>query len=67
MITRKIKIVNNDSKSTQITQNEIIIDLAHHYIKQQKENRDTYNQINHVQLYKKILLSAELVRARERK
>ena len=33
MITRKIKIANDDSKSAQITQNEIITDLARQCIK----------------------------------
>ena len=41
--------------------------LAIRLIVEMKQDKDTYNQINHVYLYKKILLLVELVSVRGQK
>ena len=43
------------------------MDLVCQFIEEKKEDRDTYDQINPVWLFKKILLPAKLVRARGKK
>ena len=53
MHNKKIRIENDISKIIQIIENEILIILATRFIVEIKQDKDTYDQINHVRLCKK--------------
>ena len=57
-----MKIVNNRSKSHKIMENKILIEFVIEYIKEKKLKNEVFDQINHIRLYKKIILLVELVR-----
>ena len=62
MSDRKLTIINNTAKSVQFTANKTIMNYVIEYIISKELNKVKYDQINHVRLYKKILIPAKIVR-----
>ena len=66
MHKRKIIIVNRQDTTLLIIKNRIIIDLVQEFILQINQLSKQYNQINHVRLYKQMILPIKLLDYRER-
>ena len=61
-----MKIVNNRNKNQIITENKKLMEFVAEYVKEKGLKNDSIDQINHVRLFKKIILPAEIIRARGR-
>ena len=65
MRERNIQITNDRNESQLIMENKTLMEFAAEYTKEKKLKNDLVDQINHVRLFKNIILPAEIVRARE--
>ena len=66
MNDRNLIIVNDTANYVKFTDNKTIMKYVIEYISSKELHKVIYNQINHVHLYKKILLPAEIVGAEGR-
>ena len=64
MREKSIQIVNNRGKSQIITENKTLMEFAADYAKEKELKNDVFDQINHVRLFKNIILLVEIVGAR---
>ena len=65
MRERSILIVNDKNKSQIIIEKKTLIEFAADYIKEKEMKNDVFDQINHIRLFKNIILLAQIIRARE--
>jgi len=63
---RNLIIINDTANYVKFTDNKTITKYVIEYISSKELHKVTYNQINHIHLYKKILLLAEIVGAEGR-
>ena len=66
MDERKMRIVNNRNENQIITDNKILIEFVVEYVKEKGLKNNSINQINHVRLFKKVILLAEIIGVRGR-
>ena len=59
--TRDLEIINRKGDLLKITVSKMILEMAEEYIKQNKKEAKHYDQINHMRLYKQMILPIELV------
>ena len=64
MNDQNLEVVNLTSEMPLLMENKTIIEYAEQYIKEKNIDDAIFNQINHIRLYKEMIIPAELVRAR---
>ena len=66
MNDQNLEVVNLISEIPFLIENKMIIEYAEQYIKEKNMDNTIFNQINHIRLYKEMIIPVELVRVRGR-
>ena len=61
-----MRIINDRNENQTITNNKILMEFIVEYIKEKGLKNDSVDQINHMRLFKKVILLAEIIGARGR-
>ena len=62
---RSIEVTNRGEKNQPLTSNKTITQYTSDYIKKKKLHNEIFNQINQVRLFKRVVILAKLIRARD--
>ena len=61
---KKIKIINDRNENQIITENKILMEFIAEYVKEKGLKNNFIDQINHIRLFKKVILLEEIIRVR---
>ena len=59
-----MRIINDRNENQTITNNKILMEFIAEYVKEKGLKNDSVDQINHMRLFKKVILLAEIIRVR---